>query len=142
MSLTPDPCPQAYARRFNTFEALDDLDRALTDAKKVSFRQRDRDIALCVQSCPVQESEATFLSLLCECAHLPSLQQQSACDQHKSNNEITSQVLELEPGNAWATVSVRRLEPIVKARHEKLKVSRERAECTLNTSRFVLSEAL
>jgi len=27
--------PQAYARRFNAYEALDDLDRALGDAKKV-----------------------------------------------------------------------------------------------------------
>jgi len=26
---------QAYARRFNAYEALDDLDRALADAKKV-----------------------------------------------------------------------------------------------------------
>jgi len=55
---------KAYARRFNAFEALDDLDRALADAKKV---------------------------------------------------------LEMEPSNTWASVSVRRLEPIVKERHEKLK---------------------
>lgn len=31
-------------------------------------------------------------------------------------------MLELDPGNTWASVSARRLEPIVKARHEKLKV--------------------
>ncbi|KAF5839087.1 tetratricopeptide repeat domain-containing protein [Dunaliella salina] len=55
---------KAYARRFNAFEALDDLDRALADAKKV---------------------------------------------------------LEMDPSNTWASVSVRRLEPIVKERHEKLK---------------------
>jgi len=35
------------------------------------------------------------------------------------------QVQELDPKNTWASVSIRRLEPVVKERHEKLKVGGE-----------------
>ena len=38
-----------------------------------------------------------------------------------SQTSIIGQVLELEPGSAWAKRCLERLEPLVSERHEKLK---------------------
>jgi len=96
---------KALLRRCTANEELDDLEKALTDAKKVRV---PRDHAVPYYS----YAPRTVYSLACLSA--------GAAGSHIFIG-LCVQVLELDPGNAAMSGKVRRLEPIVAERREKMK---------------------